>query len=78
MAADTSSAPAASSPVVGAAASARAALIDDPIVAKSPATAPTISGAAITYDIGIPSAINIGLAVAARLVTGLGERLNLP
>src|ERR1700677_2006254 len=51
MAADTSSAPAARTPVVGAAAAALAALIVDPIFAKSEAAAVTNSGAAITKDI---------------------------
>ncbi len=53
MAADTSSAPAASTPVVGAAAAAFAPLSIEPIFAKSPAAAVIISGAAITYDMSI-------------------------
>ena len=51
MAADTSSPAAASTPVVGAAAAAFAALIVEPIFAKSVAAAITMSGAAITNDI---------------------------
>ena len=45
MAADTSSAPAANSPAVGAAAAAFAALIAEPMPVKSAAAAVTISGA---------------------------------
>jgi hypothetical protein len=51
MAADTSSAPAASTAVVWVAAAAWAALSADWIPAKSDAAAVIISGAAITYDI---------------------------
>ncbi|KAA1243943.1 hypothetical protein F0Q45_25305 [Mycobacterium simiae] len=51
MAADTSSAPAASTPVVGAAAPALAALIVDPMLARSPAAAAKISGDETTNDI---------------------------
>ena len=51
MAADTSSAPAASNPVVGTAAEALAALIVEPILATSVAAAATVSGAAIRNDI---------------------------
>ena len=49
--AETSSAPAASTPDVGVIAAAFAAPIDEPICAKSEAAAATYSGAAITYDI---------------------------
>jgi len=51
MAADTSSAPAASTSVVGAKAAALAALIVDPIRARLEAASVTNSGAAITNDI---------------------------
>jgi hypothetical protein len=51
MAADTSSTPAASISVVGATATAFAALIAEPTVAKSGTADVIISGAAITYDI---------------------------
>lgn len=52
-AADTSSAPAASTPVVGASAAALAALNVEPICAKLFAAAATISGVANTYDIAV-------------------------
>jgi hypothetical protein len=51
--ADTSSAPAASTPDVGVIATAFAALIEDATFAKSEAAAARYSGAAITYDICI-------------------------
>src|SRR5882757_11077394 len=50
MAADTSSAPAANIPVVGAAAAALAAVIVEPILARSVAAVATTSGIAITND----------------------------
>ncbi|EUA14548.1 hypothetical protein I546_0221 [Mycobacterium kansasii 732] len=55
MAADTSSAPAASSPVVGAAAAAFAALRVEPMPVISLAAAASASGTAVTYDIFIRS-----------------------
>jgi hypothetical protein len=51
MAADTSSAPAASTPVVGAAAATLATPIVEPIFARSAAAATSASGAAIRKDI---------------------------
>ena len=51
MVADTSSAPAATMAMVGAAAAALAALIVEPTLARSFAAAASISGAAIRYDI---------------------------
>ena len=54
MAADTSSSAAASTPVVGAAAAAFAALMFEPMPAKSVAVAATISGATNTNDISHP------------------------
>jgi hypothetical protein len=51
IAADTSSSAAATIPVVGTAAAALAALIIEPIFAKSVTAAVIISGAVITYDI---------------------------
>ncbi|BCI91755.1 hypothetical protein NIIDMKKI_69610 [Mycobacterium kansasii] len=53
MAADTSSAPAASIAVVGAAATALASLSAEPIFVRSVAAATTISGATTTYDIAV-------------------------
>ncbi len=51
MLADTSSAPAADMPVVGNAAARLAALIVEPMIAKSVAAVATVSGLAITKDI---------------------------
>ncbi|SON58523.1 hypothetical protein MSIMFI_00001 [Mycobacterium simulans] len=50
MAADTSSAPAATRDIVGAAAAALASLIDEPTLAKSVAAAARNSGVAMRYD----------------------------
>ncbi|VAZ76215.1 hypothetical protein LAUMK4_02877 [Mycobacterium persicum] len=66
MAADTSSAPAASTAAVGPATAAFAALTADPIVAKSAAAAAIISGAAITNDIAISSPAELDDSVVQR------------
>ncbi|VAZ60944.1 hypothetical protein LAUMK7_03364 [Mycobacterium kansasii] len=66
MAADTSSAPAASTAVVGPATAAFAALNAELIVAKSAAAAAIISGAAITNDIAISSPAELDDSVVQR------------
>ena len=65
MAADTSSAPAASTPVVEGAVAALAALSVEPMLARSVAAAVIISGAAITYDLSTSNQYSDGPVASA-------------
>ncbi|AMC73931.1 PE-PGRS family protein PE_PGRS43 [Mycobacterium tuberculosis] len=81
MPADTSSAPAATTSVVGIAATALAALTCEPIRARSKAAVAIISGVAITYDIShLPNSPTVAAPLPLRLVTLglLSQRPQLP